>query len=91
MDFANTHVAESLASSESEISRLRADLDRAVALLTAHGIPFTATQNPAAPWLRPTDNSVALAARNEAEARFAAQMDELCGPRAFHRNATSAA
>ncbi len=87
MDFANTHAAEALAAAESETARLRADLGRAMALLTANGIPFRGTQNPATPWLRPMDNFLAVAARNEAKARLAAEMDILCGPTAFHRNA----
>ena len=91
MDFANTHAAEALAATESETARLRADLDRAVALLTANGIRFRETQNPAAPWMRPMDNYLAVAARNEAEARFAAEMEDLCGPVAFHRNAMAGA
>lgn len=84
MEF-DTTTADLIATQESRITRLLADLERAETLLTNAGVPFRRTPDPTMPWAQPKDNAEALAERAVREAELARQMDELCGPTAYHR------
>lgn len=83
----DTSQSDALAANESEISRLRYDLDRAMLLLANAGIGFTRTPNLTALWQTPENNYLAVEAARRQNAATAQAMDELCGPTAYNRQA----